>query len=232
MHKKIGMIGGLSPESTVDYYKYIFRTYVERFGDHSYPEIIIYSVNFQHFRDMANADQWDEIAAELIEVGKRLEAAGADFLLLAVNTLHKVYPQVSAGLNLPVLSIMDAVADAVVAKGFKCVGLLGTTFTVKAGFYNDALAKRGIDVLVPDEDDQKFIHSVILDELCNNIIRDESRARHLEIMAELSRRGAEGIVLGCTELQILITPEHTDLPLFDSVELHALAALDYALSGK
>ena len=232
MHKRIGIIGGLSPESTVDYYTHIFRSYVKRFGDHSYPEIIIYSVNFKQIRDLVDENGWDAVADALIEVGKRLEAAGADFLLLAVNTIHKVYPQIKAGVGMYVLSIMDAVADAIEQAGFITVGLLGTRYTMGEDFYKDALRERGMNVLVPEADEQDYLHTVILDELCNNIVSNDSRIRILEIMDRLAQQGAEAIVLGCTELQLMITEEHTRMPLFDSMALHAEAALNYALEGE
>ena len=142
MHKKIGILGGTSPESTVEYYRYLTRSYTERFGDHGFPEIIIFSVSFQKYLDWSFGERWDHIAQDLIESAKRLEAAGADLIFIAANTLHIVYDQVHAGIGVPMISIIDAVADAIDEKGHRTVGLLGTRYTMERTFYRDALARR------------------------------------------------------------------------------------------
>jgi len=232
VHKRIGIIGGLSPESTVEYYKHIFRRYVERFGEHSYPEIIIYSVSFQQYAVWPEQERWDLIAEGLTDVGRKLEAAGADFLLIAANTMHIVLEQVRAGVGVPVLSMLDAVAEAILAEGFRTVGLIGTRFTMGKTFYRDALSEHGIDALVPDQEDQRYINKVLYEELSNNVIREESRQDFLKIIDKLTGRGAEGIVLGCTEIPLLVNQAHIEIPVFDTTAIHAEAALNYALEGR
>ncbi len=232
MYKRIGIIGGLSPESTVEYYKHIFRSYVERFGDHSYPEVLIYSVSFQQYAVWPEEERWDLIAEGLTEVGRKLEAAGADFLLIGANTMHMVLDQVRAGVGVPVLSMLDAVAEAIQAKEFSTVGLIGTKYTMGKSFYRDALLSKGITALVPSREDQMYINKVLYEELSNNIIREESRAGFLEIIERLAADGAEGIVLGCTEIPLLVNQEHIEMPVFDTTAIHAEAALNFALEGR
>ena len=229
MHKKIGVLGGTSPESTVEYYQYITRTYTERFGDYGYPEVIIYSVIFQPYVDWPNQDRWDLVAQGLSEAAQKLEAAGADFIVIATNTMHLVFDQVQANVTVPMLSLLDAVGDAVLARGIETVGLLGTRFTMEKTFYQDALARQGITVLVPDEQDREYVNTVIYDELVAGQIRDESRAGYDAIINKLAERGAEGIILGCTEIPLLVSEEDTGMPLFDTTVIHAEAALNYAL---
>ncbi len=229
MHKKIGILGGMSPESTVEYYQYITRTYTERFGDYGYPEIIIYSVSFQPYVDWPNQDRWDLVTQGLSEAALKLEAAGADFIVIATNTMHLVFDQVQASVTVPMLSLLDAVGDAVLARGIETVGLLGTKFTMEKAFYQDALARKGITVLVPDAQDRTYVNAVIYDELVAGQIRDESRAGYVAIIDKLAERGAEGVILGCTEIPLLVSEEDAGMPLFDTTVIHAEAALNYAL---
>jgi aspartate racemase len=229
MHKRIGILGGMSPESTVEYYQYITRAYIERYGDYGYPEILIYSVRFQSYVDWPEQDRWDRVAQGLIEAARALEAAGADLILIATNTMHLVFDQVQAGVGVPMLSLLDAVGDAIRARGIETVGLLGTRFTMEKSFYQDALARRGIQVLVPGPRDRAFVNRVIYDELVAGQVRDESRAGYVAIIRQLAARGAEGIVLGCTEIPLLVGEEDVDLPLFDTTVIHAEAALNQAL---
>ena len=234
MHKRIGIIGGMSPESTVEYYQYITRTYTKRFGDYGYPEILIYSVSFQHYVDWPEQERWDLVAQGLSEAACRLEAAGVDVVLIATNTMHMVVDQVRVAVTVPILSMLDVVADAILARAtpareMRTVGLLGTRFTMEKSFYQDALADKGISVLVPDEAGRAFVNAVIYDELVVGQIRDASRAGYVAIIDDLAARGAEGIVLGCTEIPLLISEEDVELPLFDTTVLHAQAALDFAV---
>jgi len=229
MHKVIGILGGMSPESTSEYYQYITRTYTERYGDYGYPEIIIYSVSFQSYVDWPNQDRWDLVTEGLIEGAKHLEAAGADFILIATNTMHLVFSQVQAGVNVPMLSLLDAVGEAILARGMSTVGLLGTGFTMEKPFYRDSLAKKGITVLVPDAVDRGYVNDVIYNELVAGEIRGESRARFVAIIQKLAERGAEGIILGCTEIPLLVSESDAGTPLFDTTAIHAEAALNYAL---
>lgn len=229
MHKKIGILGGMSPESTTEYYEYITHTYTERFGDYGYPQIIIYSVSFQTYVDWPKEDRWDLVAQGLIEAAQKLEAAGADFILIATNTMHLVFDQVQAGVQIPMLSLLDAVGEAILTRGMKTVGLLGTKFTMEKTFYQDALAKKGITVLVPDADDREYVNNVIYSELVAGQICNESRAGFVAIIKKLGACGAEGVVLGCTEIPLLVSETDAGIPLFDTTTLHAEAALNYAL---
>jgi aspartate racemase len=229
MHKKIGILGGMSPESTVEYYQHITRAYTRRFGDYGYPEIIIYSVSFQLYVDWPGQDRWDLVAQGLSQAAQRLEAAGADFIVIATNTMHLVLDQVQARVHIPVLSLLDVVAEAILARGIKTVGLLGTKFTMGKNLYQDALAHKGITVLVPDADDREIVNRVIYDELVAGQIRAESRARYVDIIKKLAARGAQGVILGCTEIPLLVSEADAGLPLFDTTFLHAEAALNYAI---
>jgi len=228
MHKRIGILGGMSPESTVAYYEYLTRTYTERFGDYGYPEILVYSVSFQSYVDWPNADRWDLVAAGLSDSAQKLAGAGADFVLIATNTMHLVFDEVQASVDVPMLSLLDAVAEAILARGIGTVGLLGTKFTMEKTFYQDALASRGISVLVPGADDREYVNRVIYEELVSGQILPQSRARYVEVIDKLSQRGAEGIILGCTEIPLLVGESDVDVSLFDTTTIHAEAALRYA----
>jgi aspartate racemase len=230
MHKKIGILGGMSPESTVEYYQYITRAYTERFGDYGYPEVIIYSVSFQPYVDWPAQDRWDLVAQGLSEAAQKLEAAGADFIAIATNTMHLVFDQIQASVSVPMLSLLDAVAEAILARGMNTVGLLGTKFTMEKTFYQDALARRGITVLVPDADDREYVNTVIYDELVAGQIHDESRDGFVSIINKLAERGAEGVILGCTEIPLLVSEADAGMSLFDTTVIHAEAALNYALA--
>ena len=229
MHKRIGILGGMSPESTVAYYEYITRTYTERFGDYGYPEILIYSVSFQEYVDWPNQDRWDLVAEGLSQAGQKLVEAGADLLLIATNTMHLVFDEVQASVEAPMLSLLDATAEAILARGLQTVGLLGTRFTMEKGFYQEALARRGISTLVPGAADREYVHRVIYEELVAGQIRDESRDGYVAIIRKLVEQGAQGIVLGCTEIPLLVDEASAGIPLFDTTQIHAEAALNYAL---
>ena len=229
MAKRIGILGGMSPESTTEYYEYITRTYTQRFGDYGYPEIIIYSVSFQPYVDWPNEGRWDLVARGLSEAAQRLEAAGADFVLIATNTMHLVFDEVQASVDVPMLSLLDAVGEAILGRGIGTVGLLGTKFTMEKTFYQDALARKGIAVLVPEADDRAYVNDVIYNELVAGQIRDESRAGYVGVIERLAERGAEGVILGCTEIPLLVSQADVGLPLFDTTTIHAEAALRYAL---
>ena len=229
MHKTIGILGGMSPESTVAYYEYITRTYTQRFGDYGYPEILIYSVSFQSYVDWPEEDRWDRVAEGLSQAARTLEMAGADFLLIATNTMHIVFDEVEANVNVPMLSLLDTLGEAIERRGMKTVGLLGTAFTMEKTFYHDALAERGIEVLVPKAEDRRRVNDVIYDELVAGEIRDDSRETFLTIINELAERGAEGVILGCTEIPLLVDEEAAGMVLFDTTTIHAEAALRYAV---
>jgi aspartate racemase len=227
--KKIGILGGMSPESTTLYYEHITRTYTAQYGDYGYPEILIYSVSFQKFVDWQRNGQWDEAAREMAAALERLRLAGADFGLIATNTMHFVFDEVQRAVRMPLLSIVDATVEAILGAGLQSVGLLGSVFTMRERFFLDVLERSGIAALVPEPDDQLQVHEVIFQELCRGEIRPESRRLFLEIIERLRDRGAQGIVLGCTEIPLLLQPEHCELPLFNTALLHAGKALAFAI---
>jgi aspartate racemase len=229
MHKRIGILGGMSPESTVEYYQYITRTYAERYGDYGYPEILIYSVSFQPYVDWPNEDRWDLVAQGLTEAARRLEAAGAELIVIATNTMHIVFDQVQDSVAVPMLSLLDAVANAVLEMGITTAGLLGTRFTMEKPFYQNALKAHGIQVLVPEKADRQYVNHVIYNELVAGQILDGSRAEYVKIVQKLADQGAQGVILGCTEIPLLIGEGDVSLPLFDTTLIHAEATLNSAL---
>lgn len=230
MHKRIGVLGGMSPESTITYYEYITRTYTERFGDFNYPEIIIYSVSFQPFVDWPSQGRWDLVAQELINSAHCLEKAGADFILIGTNTMHIVFDQVQAEIGVPMLSLLDAVGQEIAARNLRSIGLLGTRFTMNGSFYQKALDKYGITLITPEPDEIQTVDHIIYSELVKGIVRPESKRKYLDITRSLQSKGAEGVILGCTEIPLLINNNDTDLPLFDTTIIHAEAALKLAIS--
>jgi len=223
--KTIGILGGLSPESTIAYYGYITRRYHQLRGDFAYPEIVIYSVRFSEFIEAGY-----QIAGRVKGAIERLHRAGADFVVAACNSVHVVFDEVSADVPIPWISIMDAVAEQIRRAGIRRVGLLGTVFTMGGEFYQKGLAKYGIETLTPDERSQKRINAIIYDELVKAQVREDSRRFVVTCIDELSQRGAEGVVLGCTELPFLIRQEDTSVPVFDTTTIHAQKALDLALA--
>jgi aspartate racemase len=229
MHRTIGILGGMSPESTVMYYEHITRTYKQRFGDFGFPEVLIYSVNFQKFADWQREGRWTEAADEMAKALEQLRTAGADFGIIATNTMHIVFDEVQAAVRMPLLSIVDATAEAIRTAGLNLVGLLGTVFTMREHFYRDGLSRWGINIVVPDASWQERINEVIYGELCCGEIRPESRQMFLGVIEKLRKRGAQGIVLGCTEIPLLVRPQDCDLPLFNTTLLHAEKALNYAI---
>lgn len=231
MHKKIGIIGGLSPESTVSYYLHITRAYVEKFGDYGYPEIIIYSVNLKSYHQWRNDNRWDLIAEDLIRVANELTAAGADFGLIATNTMHKVFDDVQANISLPLINLVSTTAADVSAKGIATVALLGTKFTMSEDFYIDGLNSQGITTLVPNPEDQEIIHRIIVDELVRGIILQESKQQYLNIINKLKAQGAQGVILGCTEIPLLIKQQDCDITVIDTAAIHAAAALCRAINN-
>ena len=229
MHRKIGILGGMSPESTTVYYEHITRGYTERFGDYGYPEILIYSVNFQKFVDWQHAGQWSEATDEMAKALEGLRMAGADFGLIATNTMHMVFDDVQRAVGMPLLSIVDATSEAILDAGLRSVGLLGTVFTMRERFFRDRLAQAGVEVLVPEQTDQDLMNKVIYQELCRGQILPNSRRTFLDIIERLHARGAQGIVLGCTEIPLLVRPEDCALPLFNTTLIHAEKALNLAV---
>ena len=229
MYKRIGILGGLTPESTVSYYMHIVHRYHELYGDHGYPETIIVGVTFQDYMDWMNSEDWKSITNALLEGLLTLKKAGADFVVIATNTMHNVFEELQSRIDLPLISIVDATAEAIKQKGFKKVGLIGTQFSMNKPSYKDGLAAHGVEMITPNEEDKNYITKVIFEELSTGLLRDESRAGYLEIIDKLVAQGAEGIVLGCTEIPLLVKQEHTKVKVFDTAVIHAEKALQYAI---
>ena len=231
-YKTIGILGGVSPESTIAYYEHIVRTYCEKFGDHSYPEILIYSVSFQTIMDWQREKIWDKIEKLLINRINRLNKGGADFGLIASNTMHFVFEKIRKKSPIPLISIIDATAEKIKKKGIDTVGLLGTAFTMSQRFYKEKLLHSGINVLVPREKEQKYINRVIHEELINGKVIPRSKEGFLKIIKSLVDRRAQGVILGCTEIPLLVRDEDSPVKLFNTTEIHAEKALGYAIGGK
>jgi aspartate racemase len=229
--KTVGLLGGMSWESTVPYYRTINRVVGKRLGGLHSARIVLYSVDFQPIETLQHAGDWDAAAHILVDAARRLEAAGADFLVLCTNTMHRVAPQLEAAIGIPLLHVADAAAEAIRARHIRTVGLLGTRFTMEEEFYRGRLELlHGLAVLVPDTADRQEVHRVIYDELCRGEVRDESRERLVGIIEELAAGGAEGVILGCTEIGLLVGPEDSPVPVFDTAEIHAVRAAEWALA--
>ena len=227
--KRIGILGGTSPESTVSYYERITHEYTRRFGDHAYPEILIYSVSFQTFVDWQQTGNWGTMAEKMIEIFHTLSQAGAEIGLIAANTLHHVFDEVEQESSIPLLHIADATAQAIQAKGLENVALLGTRYTMEGTFYQDRLSRYGIVSMTPDEQEREIVHRVVYEELARGIVKPESKAKFIAIIDRLAKEGAEGAVLGCTEIPLLVQDGDCAIPLFDTAVIHADAALEEAL---
>lgn len=228
--KTIGLIGGMSWESTVTYYQLLNEGIKDALGGLHSAKVLLYSVDFFEIEALMSRGEWDEAANQLGDIAARLERAGADMVLICTNTLHKVAPQVQAKIGVPLVHIAEAAAEALLLQGITRVGLLGTKYTMTQEFYRDKLVERGIEVLIPEGDDIDLVNRVIFEELCLGIVKEESRAEYLRVIAALQRRGAQGILLGCTELGLIVAKKDVLLPLFDTTEIHAKKALTLALS--
>ena len=230
--KIIGLIGGMSWESTVPYYRQINETVKERLGGLHSARVILYSVDFHEIERLQHLGDWQAAGVVLADAARALEAAGADFIVLCTNTMHRVAPAIEAAVRIPLFHIADSTADAIKRSGFSTVGLLGTRFTMEQAFYKDRLRDRhGLNVLVPASPDQEVIHRVIYEELCLGKIVAESRSEFRRIMAGLVDRGAEAIILGCTEISLLVRPNDAAVPLFDTTAIHARQAAERALEA-
>lgn len=229
--KTIGLLGGMSWESSASYYQLINEGVKEALGGLHSAKIVLYSVDFQEIETLQHQGEWDKTATLLANAAQQIESAGADFLLICTNTMHRVASLVEEQISIPLLHIADATAEEIVAAGIQKVGLLGTRFTMEQDFYKGRLTdKYGLDVLIPAATDRELIHQVIYDELCLGEINDSSRQAYKQIIKKLMDQGADGIILGCTEIALLVKPE--DLPevrLFDTTEIHAKKAVQWAL---
>ncbi len=228
--KIIGLLGGMSWESSAVYYRIINEQVRDRLGGLHSAQCLMYSADFA---DVARAQQearWEDAAAKLVTAGQALQRGGADFLVLCTNTMHKVAEQLVAGVDIPLLHLIDTTADAIGRAGIDRVGLLGTRFTMEQDFYRDRLNSHGINTLTPGAADRELVHRVIYEELCRGIIREESRQAYREVIDRLAAAGAEGVILGCTEIELLITAHDSAIPVFPTTVLHAEAAVDFALT--
>ena len=227
--KTIGLIGGMSWESTVTYYRIINETVKEKLGGLHSAKILMYSVDFDEIERCQSSGEWSRSADILSDAARRLEAAGADFIVICTNTMHRVAPEVQAAVSVPLLHIATVTAQRLKEAGIATVGLLGTRYTMTQAFYVDVLKDAGIDVLIPEGDDIQRVNGIIFDELCVGIIREDSKNNLLRIINGLCHRGAQGVILGCTELGLLVSTVDVDLPLFDTAIIHAEEAALEAL---
>ncbi len=229
--KTIGMLGGMSWESTVTYYQQINAGVKDALGGLHSAKIAMLSVDFAVIEQMQKAGDWQASATELSNAARAIEAAGADFLIICTNTMHKVAPDIERSITIPLLHIADATGAELKSNGIRKVGLIGTSFTMEQAFYKDRIQDRfGIDVITPDEKDRQTIHRVIYEELCLGIISETSRQAYVEIVDRLVASGAEAIILGCTEISLLLKPEHTSAALYDTTAIHAAAAVKLAIA--
>jgi aspartate racemase len=229
--KTIGLIGGMSCQSSAEYYRIINEAVQARLGGHHNARSLMLSVDFDEIEALQRAGNWRRIAEILQQAARQLEAGGAEFLVLCTNTCHKCAPQIELAVSIPLLHIADATADAIRARGLQTVALLGTSFTMEEEFYRGRLASRhALTVLIPDAAQRAGIHRVIFDELCHGVIRDDSRRQYQDTIQSLKERGAQAVILGCTEISLLIHAEDSPLLVFDTTRIHAKRAVEFALA--
>ena len=228
--KVLGLIGGMSWESSAEYYRIINQEVKARLGGWHSARCILYSVDFAEIATLQHAGRWTDTAHLLVGAARRLERADAEAIVLCTNTMHKLAPEIEAEIDIPLIHIVDVTATRIATMGLSRVGLLGTRFTMEDGFYRDRLAAAGIGVVVPDEADRALVHGVIYEELCLGTVSDASRAKCAGVVERLVESGAQGVVLGCTELPLLLRPTDCKTPLFDTTRIHAEAAVAFALA--
>jgi aspartate racemase len=228
--KTIGLLGGMSWESTVGYYREINDCVKKSLGGLHSAKIVLYSVDFEPIEQLQHKGDWEGTADILSKAAQKIQAAGADFLVICTNTMHRVAPDIEKAIHIPILHIADATAEVLVDKGIKTVGLLGTAFTMEQDFYKGRLMQKyGLEVLVPNEPDRKIVHSVIYQELCLGRMIESSKIEYLRIIKRLANQGAEGVILGCTEIGLLVNQSDTDIELCDTTAIHAEKAVEYAM---
>jgi len=228
--KTIGLIGGMSWESSLEYYRILNETVKMKLGGLHSAQCILYSVDFDEIERLQKSGQWQDAARCMVTAGQSLERAGADFIVLCTNTMHKLADDIQANIHIPFLHIADATAQKIRVSGFSSIGLLGTRFTMEHDFYKGRLVDNyGLNVVIPEEQDRETIHRIIYDELCLGIIRNESREEYIRIMNKMIQKGAQGIILGCTEIELLVKDSDFPAPLFPTTRIHAVAAVEYAL---
>lgn len=229
--KTIGLIGGMSWESTVSYYRIINETVKVHLGGLHSAKILLYSVDFDEIESCQSSGDWNKAAVLLADSAQRLEKGGADFIVICTNTMHKLVPQIQQCINIPVLHIAEVTADELRVQNISKVGLLGTKYTMTQDFYKNKLIERGIDIIVPDGEDINTVNNIIYNELCCGLISQTSKEKYLEIISKLQKCGAEAIILGCTEIGLLIKQEDISLPVFDTTLIHAQKAAMLAIES-
>jgi aspartate racemase len=231
--KTIGMIGGMSWESSIEYYRIINEAVREKLGGLHSAKSIMYSVEFAEIEALQHQNRWDELAKIMIEAARSLERGGADFVIICTNTMHKLYDDVQKNIQIPMLNIAEETAEKIKTEGIKKIALLGTRFTMAEDFYKGRLVdKYDLEVIIPSAAQMEIVHRVIYDELCAGIINSDSKQKYADIIQCLVAKGAEGVILGCTEIGLLVKPQDSPVPLFDTTEIHARAAVNYALAGE
>jgi aspartate racemase len=229
--KTIGMIGGMSWESSIEYYRIINQTVREKLGGLHSAKSIMYSVEFAEIEALQHQNRWDELASIMIEAARSLERGGADFVIICTNTMHKLYDNVQKNIQIPMLNIADATAEKIKTEGIQKIALLGTRFTMEEDFYKGRLVdKYGLEVIIPAEDEREIVHRVIYDELCAGMINSDSKQKYADIIQRLVAEDAGGVILGCTEIGLLVKQKDSLVPLFDTTDIHARAAVDFALT--
>lgn len=228
--KTIGLIGGMSWESSLEYYRIMNQTVKEKLGGFHSAQCILYSVDFDDVEELQHQGDWESLTRLMIEAAQRVKKAGAGFLVICTNTMHKMADEVQRAIQIPLLHIADVAAGAVKANGQSRVGLLGTKFTMEQDFYKGRLKEiHGIDVLIPEDKERQVIHDILYNELCLGEIKELSREKFQSIIQNLVKRGAQGVILGCTEIPLIVRQEDYEIPLYDTTALHAKAAVDFAL---
>lgn len=228
--KTIGLIGGMSWESTVTYYQLINQFIAKKLGGLHSAQILLYSVDFEEIERCQSEGNWEKSGEILANIAQKLETAGADFIVICTNTMHKVASQIARGINIPIIHIAETTAEVLQQSGIQNVGLLGTKYTMQQDFYKAKLIDKGLKVIIPDEQDMEIINRIIFEELCLGKINLDSRQFFQSVIDKLKKHGAEGVILGCTEIGLLIKPENASLPVFDTTLIHAQKAAEYALA--
>ena len=228
--KIIGLIGGMSWESSLEYYRIINETVKSILGGLHSAKCIMYSVDFEEIEVLQHENRWDELTDIMVEIAKTLKNAGADFIIICTNTMHKMAEDIEEKAKIKVLHIAEVTGKEIIKKDFKKIGLLGTNFTMEQDFYKKVLKNSfDIDIIIPNEKERKIIHKIIYDELCKGIINEESKSQYIKIINNLALSGAEGIVLGCTEIPLLIKQGDVNIPIFDTTAIHSISAIEFAL---
>lgn len=229
--KTIGLIGGLSWESSIEYYRIINQTAQQKLGGLHSAQSLLYTFDFAEIEALQHAGRWEEATARMLQAANSLKNGGADFIVICSNTMHRMATEIETQLEMPLLHIADTTAHEIIQAGFKRVGLLATIFTMEQDFYKGRLSEKfGLEVIVPDAAERQLVSKIIYDELCQGIVTEQSRQKYREIMVGLVEAGAEAIILGCTEIMLLVKPEDSTVPLFDTTTIHAQRAVEFALT--